>query len=105
MKNQENNKSKHTQGEWIISHGANHIPSIGSKILHQPIAHLCRVNEETKGIDAEAEANARLIAAAPDMLEALKVLRVEAYKGERTDLLEIIDPVIAKAEGRGNEGA
>lgn len=53
--------------------------------------------------DKETLSRAKLAAAAPDMLEALKVLRVEAYKGERTDLLEIIDPVIAKAEGRGNE--
>lgn len=61
------------------------------------------VRGETK---KEAEANARLIAAAPDLLEALK--RVEHYlQGDRTgrdfeesDVVGIVQAAIAKAEGK-----
>jgi hypothetical protein len=63
-------KTKHTQGEWVISHGANFTPTIGSAVLHQPIAHLCNMTD-TKKFCEEAEANAKLIAAAPELLQAL----------------------------------
>jgi|688.fasta_scaffold25578_5 hypothetical protein len=70
------NQVKITQGKWVISHGANFIPSIGSAELHQPIAHLCNMTD-AKQFCEEAEANAKLIAAAPDMLKALA--RVENH--------------------------
>ena len=46
----------------------------------------------------EGEANARLIAAAPDLLEALK--RVALILGSQHAALEVIDAAIAKAEGK-----
>lgn len=64
------NQLKHTEGKWVISHGANFTPSIGSAELHQPIAHLCNMTDANQFCE-EAEANAKLIAAAPDMLKAL----------------------------------
>lgn len=70
------NQLKHTEGKWVISHGANFTPSIGSAELHQPIAHLCNMTEANQFCE-EAEANAKLIAAAPDMLQALA--RVENH--------------------------
>jgi hypothetical protein len=65
-----NTNYKHTEGKWVISHGANYIPSIGSASLHQPIAHLCNMTE-AKGFCEETEANARLISCAPEMLTTL----------------------------------
>ena len=51
------------------------------------------------GTGRQMRINGRLIAAAPKMYEALKEVQREALKSERTDLLEIITPAIAKAEG------
>lgn len=55
--------------------------------------------------DAEAVANAKMFAAAPKMLKALKDLReaaTEAYKAGRVDALAFVTAgnVIAEAEGR-----
>ena len=63
-------KTKHTQGKWELSHGANTFPTIGSVELHQAIATVHKI-EKVKGFCEEAEANAKLIAAAPELLEAL----------------------------------
>ena len=51
---------------------------------------------------AEDAANGRLIAAAPTMLEALKIAEValEAYSGNESSDLATIRAAIAKAEGK-----
>ena len=59
--------------------------------------------------EAEAEANARLIAAAPELLAACKAVIKEAYVSENhgepptaemsADVLEVLRAAIAKAEG------
>jgi hypothetical protein len=99
-----NNNFKHTEGKWVISHGANYTPSIGSAVLHQPIAHLCNMTD-TKKFCEEAEANAKLIAAAPEMLTALiKAQNLLAGKTEfrpltpaENDLYENLVSVISQA--------
>lgn len=51
--------------------------------------------------DPERDANARLIAAAPEMLEMLKRCRsiIDQYVGDKADdMISMIDGVIAKAE-------
>jgi len=63
-------ETKHTKGKWVLSHGANTFPTIGSAELHQPIATIHKI-ENAKTFCEEAEANAKLIAAAPELLEAL----------------------------------
>jgi hypothetical protein len=44
--------------------------------------------------------DAHLVAAAPDLLEALRKVRIELASLKRPDLWEIADAAIAKAEGK-----
>ena len=78
-------KTKHTQGEWEIEHGISY--------------HFIRANEKPVAmIDSlpktalpECEANANLIAAAPELLEAL--IGVQKW----AESLDLSNPVLAKA--------
>ena len=100
--------SKHTPGPWLrdgrtvyaLQHGG---WRKGEELLvNRFFTHIQRVPDCT---DEEAEANARLIAAAPELLEALKdlVRRYDPYamtgptEGER--VLAQAEAAIAKAEG------
>ncbi len=49
--------------------------------------------------DTEAEANGRLIAAAPDLLEALQRLQREYTEDWPLELVELVDAAITKAGG------
>ena len=96
----------HTPGPWIGKtqsvHTADGRPIVNSIwIPPQP----------PKGpgvaLQTEADANLRLIAAAPDLLAALKTVlssdmaqRVEYDREEPSDTLAIVRAAIAKAEGR-----
>lgn len=92
--------SKHTPGPWK------------DKRLYPDTLYLCHVMIEPSvaGLWAPpgntvAEANAALIAAAPDLLEMLKELResvTDAYKSGRIPAEPFVRAglVIAKAEGR-----
>ena len=102
--------TSYTAGPWdrqnkgnVTSPSARHevvagINKDGSKCLPT----ICRM----PGLSDEDYANARLIAAAPDLLDALK--RVERYlQGNRTgahfeesDIVGIVQTAIAKAEGQ-----
>ena len=97
-------KHTHTQGPWHVGAGNGEGSifadngrtrlEIGGTTLY-PIAKMGRGwNEE------EDEANARLIASAPELLNALRVIHANA--GESPEWIRTrIDAVIAKAEGRG----
>ena len=67
--------SRHTAGPWRVSQRSNNMIDIlhGDRQPGAITAALCRVQARQSWI-AEAEANARLIAAAPDMLQALHSL-------------------------------
>lgn len=105
--------SKHTPGQWEI------IPqSIGGSIIAHPfetsqqlnptgLRLICQMWQRGSSL-AEDQANASLIAAAPELLEALKEARryvVGAYEcafpddSENAAVLVDIDAAIAKAEG------
>lgn len=96
--------SKHTPGPWALrkewsdSEAALEVWPSGEvcKAPYKPSA-ICLVDECR---DA-AEANAQLIAAAPEMLAALKwaarFINTEAHDPQ---LMETVDAAIAKAEGR-----
>lgn len=84
---------KYTEGEWIVSGG--------SQIVSMPSQ--CKITNNVSGWnDKEAEANAKLIAAAPDMLKALQGVihhnngLKEDYKASPS-LISQIESVIKKA--------
>ena len=91
------NKMKHTKGKWIASH----ISEFEIDIIDEngrTISTITNWNEQ--------EANANLIASAPDMLEVLKKLIVARTEDifdrmllGNTKHLDIIQKVIARAEG------
>lgn len=102
--------SKHTPGPWVADDNEgfsvwkiySRMSPSGSGIPGPFVA-------EVIGDSAEADANAHLIAAAPEMLDALKHIEfiLENYKlnGYRADeilekYLEIVRHAIAKAEGK-----
>jgi phosphoenolpyruvate carboxylase len=67
-------ESKHTKGEWEVKT----YPTVGYPYFiksEYTSAHIALIGLPYEGEtpDEEAEANARLIAAAPELLEALKV--------------------------------
>jgi hypothetical protein len=65
--------AKHTPGPWVAKHDfRRHRPHyVESSEAHIADILPCAINEK---MDAEAAANARLIAATPDLLEALRNL-------------------------------
>jgi hypothetical protein len=88
----------HTPGPWSFGHmGDGERYWIGPDHMHQPVATADR---------DMPEANARLIAAAPDLLEALKLARSICHDAFKDTAMEwdeesmgVIDAAIAKAEG------
>lgn len=97
-------RTKHTPGPWIqVGHWVEHpnekIPDICTCDL-QAIGH-----GHLKRTEAETIANARLIAAAPDMLEALQAIYNERPRGYQyvseysLTIEDIARKAIAKATG------
>jgi hypothetical protein len=94
-------RGRHTPGPWF---------AVGYQveIESETVADICTTNAHLFGQpglhdDARAMANARLIAAAPEMLKMLEVARdsleVSNYEGEEDDVLAAIASVIARAKG------
>lgn len=89
---------KHTPGEWKVWGGG---INVRTKKGHIFIA-ACGSNDSQRSIE-EYQANARLISAAPDLLEACK----KAYQyigniadGKATIIFTKLQQAIAKAEGK-----
>ena len=87
--------TKHTPGPW---HSVPSVPSEGFDCwwLMAGSRNIATISGYQG--DTECEANARLIAAAPDLLEALKHARQNMPHPD-----QMIDDAIAKAEGRDND--
>ena len=96
--------SKHTPGPWQTDQAEHDAPYQDIRI-HAGKGSICSVwidDAPLHDYNAEQRANARLIAAAPDLLEALKQTR-DAFIGisieVQADALRVARAAIAKAEG------
>ena len=93
--------SKHTKGPWKIGFSSYPTPVYGKKNEH--IAWMDgSANEVGKsGLTPVGQANAQLIAAAPELLSALKALREWSKNEYQSNAIldKQVDAVIAKAEG------
>lgn len=90
-------QSQHTPGPWMtdwkLYSGQYHVGPVT-----QPSMTVAKVN----GREGEQEANARLIALAPEMLEALKVAHdalAMCRSQQHARSLGIVSALIARAEG------
>ena len=92
-------ESKHTPGPWAVYRAKN------GKLLGVGDARAEGVTDPFGGLwrsGAEMEANARLIAAAPELLEAAKMALADQQQPETevTGAYSYLAKAIAKAEGR-----
>jgi len=62
-------KTKHTQGEWRVSKSGN--PQFKTCVVAEDMGSVCFITDWT---EEEAKANAKIISAAPELLESLKQL-------------------------------
>lgn len=86
---------KHTPGPWSYDPDENEIHADTRQDAGGDPYHICEMLSKNP-------ANARLIAASPDLLEALKqaVARIEFLNGADDSAMDRIRAAIAKAEGR-----
>jgi len=97
--------NKHTPGPWK-NHGeavwSEHKSVSGKETRGTRTNHVCAVSSRLKMPDAEREANARLIAAAPDLLVALEAwhkFMLDNYSKEDISFWDQTVNAIAKAKG------
>lgn len=94
-------KTKHTKGEWVKRQGDSEckfdiLGEFGTNKTIAIIPNKCFVSDE------EAEANAKLIASASELLDALKMIRKELkygnYKGNHVNgMIQVAEEAISKA--------
>lgn len=93
--------SKHTPGPWKVEK-----TSTGNNITSYLLPYVAAVSDGLRARNGEGDANARLIAAAPELLDALRIM-VGTSQNLNLDLnakiegaLKIAIAAIAKAEGK-----
>jgi hypothetical protein len=96
--------NKHTPGPWFNYGKSPEGYVVGEFPGDGPLKGVVAYVVGTGTLAAE-EANARLTAAAPELLEALREAHTALYRGcetpeDKEGLLKIIEETIAKAEGR-----
>lgn len=98
--------SKHTPGPWMVDtnfRGEQFVQAGNTEDGIQPFGSCSCCGEYIYGYNQEErEANARLIAAAPDLLEALKSLLCVDYRSwdnSAQEKWEAASAAVAKAEG------
>ncbi len=87
--------SKYTPGPWLVDYDCSVINDEGILIVNPPAWGF----EDT----VASEANAHLISAAPEMLEALKQIIRECNGDGHFPLMGIVLNAVAKAEGDASE--
>lgn len=92
--------SKHTPGPWwlkVAHNGDCGILAYDTGVFAEAYADIRHSGEDNRD---EALANARLIAAAPDLLEALKAINVDiCMVSASSENMRLVRDAIAKAEG------
>ena len=86
--------SKHTPGPWVVDPCWDILGN-----TDDGNGMVCQITTDAVP-RAEAEANARLIAAAPDLLEALRAIIEDRYAQKLGILKLLARAAIAKAEGQ-----
>jgi hypothetical protein len=99
--NNSNKHSKHTPGPWAVVHATATGESIRIRDLEHRKGYLGAFEATVIGDHGPLNwKNARLIAAAPEMLEALEKLREALWHlGGSEDAIEVCETAIAKARG------
>lgn len=98
--------SAHLPGPWRVSEMNNGFIFVKhDSNAHGPLVVTVAWVVVREGCYVEGEANARLIAAAPDLLAACRAMveccgSSENWNGETRHALSVIEAAIAKAEGR-----
>lgn len=91
-------KNKHTPGPWVICHDTEYNRICIDDSNGNRFAPICQIS--LKDTTDEYLANASLIAAAPEMLEALEYAQECIEKGIKSDdFLWQLDALIKKARG------
>lgn len=88
--------SKHTPGPWIVDG-----PTDNQIVWSGPETRICFLAHHNGRDDERDVANGNLIAAAPDLLAALKLAKDHSELED--EVLDIVDFAIAKAEGNKDQ--
>ena len=99
-------ETKHTTGPWVIDWNVSRLDIFGSD--ETTLVASLRRSPLSQAIDEAARSNARLIAAAPEMYEAIAAIATAMNLGyipneilsEGSPILEELRAAIAKAEGK-----
>jgi len=93
---------EYTKGEWRIGENCNRL-EIYAPFVNHGVIRIASADTTTILSQEERQANALLIAAAPDMYEALKEARItlNILQPKGSAVLREIDTALAKAEGKG----
>jgi hypothetical protein len=97
--------TKHTPGPWLYITGDEWSHSVVTEEGELPSGDMgyWTVASINKNREPQHKANARLIAAAPELLEALRTLKMAIVAGppeyDSADWIEMADAAIAKATG------
>lgn len=86
-------KSKHTPGSWVAGSNRHILTIETTAFVGESVIEICDVGSP----------NALLIAAAPELLDACKLLLDDLKHNGRPSYIAILTNVIAKAEGNSNE--
>lgn len=93
------NTQKHTPGPWIFDGAVGDDYLVSAQVCPEESASYIAPVGTVDGDWAASEANARLIAAAPELLEALKAALPALEYLDDEEALKVARAVIAKAEG------
>jgi len=87
----------YTKGEWRIAKRDGHSVGVRPVIYTKDVDRIAIISYRGVPSIEEADANARLIAAAPDLLDACKLCRHNENK-RWSEIKEVLDRAITKAE-------